>query len=477
MGAVGVDTEAAYKEWVAYLDNHFSHDRERSAEDKFPTLRELKVGTQPVLKDVPKASLAFLSTVSGDDETSVPVITIGESFRSKRSKIHEFNYQKMGQQIPTVRDSFFKDQDALIVGRRGGGGGGNDAASEAYSAATSGFGSVIGSASQASAASGFGSGSQHSGVRRGVKRAREASGSPSLGHHSASQRSVSLAPNEPPLGPVLSHHSESTSFNHLAMRASHYHHLVKKSGDGAVDPALLEKASKIVAHVRKKRFATFANEAYYGFDVIRKEFRPDASGRQVARALRRVTQALEAQVPRPLFNSADVRPIIIVPAVVQSAINIHNAARFLGESSWVDPMQAKKQRTGEALMDMSIMKVNRANCPFKEFLIMDTPEKIEKDKWPFVCCVFVSGQTWQFQNFWGKDAVEPRDVLSKLAGFNLQYDDEELHSNVTKWNVMSLRVSKTMNRRHKDIKTVEDFWRALLLRMPFQERFRSYFKE
>ena len=66
---------------------------------------------------------------------------------------------------------------------------------------------------------------------------------------------------------------------------------------------------------------------------------------------------------------------------------------------------------------------------------------------------------------------------SKLAGFNLQYDDEELHANVTKWNVMSLRVSKTMNRRHKDIKTVEDFWRALLLRMPFQERFRSYFKE
>ena len=374
MGAVGVDTEAAYKEWVAYLDNHFSHDRERSAEDKFPTLRELKVGTQPVLKDVPKASLVFLSTVSGDDETSVPVITIGESFRSKRSKIHEFNYQKMGQQIPTVRDSFFKDQDGLIVGRRGGGG--NDAASEAYSAATSGFGSAIGSASQASAASGFGSGSQHSGVRRGVKRAREASGSPSLGHHSASQRSVSLAPNEPAMGPVLSHHSESTSFNHTVMRANHLLRQVMKGGEGAVDAAILEKAGKIVVNVRKRKFATFRNEAYYGFDVIRKEFRPDATGRQVARALRRVAQALEGQVPRPLFNSADVRPIIIVPAVVQSAINIHNAARFLGESSWVDPMQAKKQRTGEALMDMSIMKVNRANCPFKEFLIMDTPEKM-----------------------------------------------------------------------------------------------------
>eukprot|EP01061_Rhynchopus_euleeides_P008637 TRINITY_DN17780_c0_g1_i2.p2 TRINITY_DN17780_c0_g1~~TRINITY_DN17780_c0_g1_i2.p2 ORF type:complete len:137 (+),score=42.31 TRINITY_DN17780_c0_g1_i2:111-521(+) len=117
--AVATQQASTLKEWEAYLDKYFAPSSERTVADKFPTLHEIKAERADVLRDLPDNARTLVST-SEFDTASIPIIGIGESFRSKRPKIHEFNYVKMGRNPPSKRESFFNKQESIVLGKRRG---------------------------------------------------------------------------------------------------------------------------------------------------------------------------------------------------------------------------------------------------------------------------------------------------------------------------------------------------------------------
>ena len=338
-------TETAGQEWRAYIDRHFEPEADnagRTVGDRFPTTHELRVAKEAVLEDIP---LNLRVLVEGDDDTgSVPILTVGDAFRSKRAKIHEFNYRKMGQPIPSTRDSFFKKQRTIIEGNN------RDTLSQ---------GSVASGSSVVSGASGP------------LKRKRAPSGSPSIDRVSiASQRSNSIAPLGPGTGPNVAYRSAE----------SHCSDILEKTDDliGKIESRDFEKtkhyAAKIVNHLVAKRIVDSKFTASkYCFDSVRHTFDETAQRKNVLSALHRCKEALRKRVPRGV-SMATVRPIILVPSAIQSVINLYNAKALLSEGLWVDPIQAEKRSQVSAGND--VMFVNRAKCPFREFLIRDSAEKM-----------------------------------------------------------------------------------------------------
>ncbi|KAJ9464381.1 Protein CDC73-like protein [Diplonema papillatum] len=458
----------AYEEWTSFIEKYFTCAEEKTVDELYPTMRDISTANSEILKNLPPTVKELTVNNDAIDRHTIQLISIGESFRSKRAKVSEFLYKKMGREAPPEAEGFFQSVVGMQGSRR--------------------LAERSPSVSARSVVSGHSSGGSRQSAPAGSalrKRKRTGEESPRITFSDASQplsQTSSLAPAAaaPVLGPNVYGRGRTERLGEYRVRAFALYDTLRKTEPGSQPPrfdAVLRQTASLMRYFISDKQATFS-DPLYGFDTVRSEFTQAASPEHVKRCLARILRICDKQAPARPMSLPLVRPIILVPGYINSCISICNAKTLLSSGKWVDPMQARVKADLNPGGD--IMKINRPSCPFREFIIRDSVDQMKPDDWNYVCAVFVSGQKWQFDGFFGKKGtaqIEARDVLSKIAGFHLQYDDEMLPDNITKWNVMLLRVSRHMNRRHNDIKTVEDFWRALLKKMPFMNKFRRYFRD
>lgn len=144
-------------------------------------------------------------------------------------------------------------------------------------------------------------------------------------------------------------------------------------------------------------------------------------------------------------------PIIIIPAISTSLINMYNASAILQDLTYIDG-SPNKSRENEILIQRK--KPDGTHAAYK---ILDNPVKLEPEDWNRVVAVFVQGPAWQFKGWpWGGSPVE---IFSHIKGFHLKWDETKLDDNVAKWNVHILELSR--NKRHLDKANLLKFWSSL----------------
>ena len=173
-----------------------------------------------------------------------------------------------------------------------------------------------------------------------------------------------------------------------------------------------------------------------------------------------------AQKPSGLPQKRESKtPIIIVPAGTTSLISLMNVKDFLQDYKFASPEDKKKSgvvKESEVLLqrkkDMVLnQQIQNVTVPLR---VVDQPLKLSSNDWNRVVAVFVQGPLWQFK---GWPAVlpdgSPVEILTKIKGFHVKYDDMKLDANVKKWDVEVLTVSR--NRRHMDRACALKFWEIL----------------
>ncbi|KAL1131818.1 hypothetical protein AAG570_011430 [Ranatra chinensis] len=148
-------------------------------------------------------------------------------------------------------------------------------------------------------------------------------------------------------------------------------------------------------------------------------------------------------------------PIIVIPAANTSLITMYNAKEILQDLRFVTTEEKKKggeKRNNEVLLQRR--KEGNLTVPYR---VIDNPGKLGPADWDRVVAVFVMGPAWQFKGWpWAGNPVE---IFSKICAFHLKYDEMKLDSNVSRWAVCVIQLSRT--KRHLDRAALMVFWEKL----------------
>ncbi|XP_072015917.1 parafibromin-like [Amphiura filiformis] len=170
--------------------------------------------------------------------------------------------------------------------------------------------------------------------------------------------------------------------------------------------------------------------------------------------------AVPSQSPKSPQPSKRVSrtPIIIIPAATTSLITLYNAKDILQDLKFVTTEQKKSQGTRKE-NDVLIQrrKDDGSTVPYR---VIDTITKLTPQDWDRVVAVFVQGPAWQFKGWpWLASGGSPVDIFERIRAFHLKFDEFKLDSNVAKWNVCILDLSKI--KRHLDRANLLLFWQVL----------------
>ena len=148
-------------------------------------------------------------------------------------------------------------------------------------------------------------------------------------------------------------------------------------------------------------------------------------------------------------------PIIIIPAAPKSLITMFNVKEILQDLKFVSTEEkraAGTKRENDVLIQRR--KEGGLTVPYR---VLDNPGRLNNAEWDRVVGVFVMGQAWQFKG-WPNDG-RPVDILSKIAGFHLKWDEVNLEKNIANWAVTVIPLSRT--KRHLDRAALLTFWEKL----------------
>lgn len=152
-------------------------------------------------------------------------------------------------------------------------------------------------------------------------------------------------------------------------------------------------------------------------------------------------------------------PIIVIPGATTSLITMYNARDILQDLKFITSEEKKAKgcvRENEVLIQRQ--KPGGLTVPYR---VIDNPSKLSAQDWNRVVGVFVMGPAWQFKG-WPWDG-NPTEIFSKIAAFHLRYDEMKLDTNVARWSVTVLNISRT--KRHLDKASIMVFWEKLDLYM------------
>ncbi|CAI4222700.1 unnamed protein product [Auanema sp. JU1783] len=167
---------------------------------------------------------------------------------------------------------------------------------------------------------------------------------------------------------------------------------------------------------------------------------------------------------RPTSSSPDMprrrtnrTPIIIIPSAGTSLITMYNAQDILQEMRFLSS-DAKKndgaKRENEVQVHRKRGDRGDVTVPYR---VIDNVFKLNDEEWDRVVAVFVMGPAWQFKGWrWSGNPVE---IFSHIPAFHLHYDDMKVDSNVARWNVTLLPISR--HKRHLDKARLAKFWDTL----------------
>ncbi|KHJ45259.1 RNA pol II accessory factor, Cdc73 family [Trichuris suis] len=179
----------------------------------------------------------------------------------------------------------------------------------------------------------------------------------------------------------------------------------------------------------------------------------------------------ESVVGRPSKRSSRI-PIIVIPSTTSSLVTLYNARELLENLRYANSDEAKTKcarRDNEILIHRR--RENGTSSPFR---IVNNPLRFTNDEWNRVVAVFVQGPAWQFKGW--PLGTNPPDIFTKgfgefggallssnmpfiVCAFHLKWEDDKLDSNVSRWAVNILTLSRT--KRHLDRACLHKFWETL----------------
>ncbi|KAI6654412.1 hypothetical protein LOD99_808 [Oopsacas minuta] len=150
-------------------------------------------------------------------------------------------------------------------------------------------------------------------------------------------------------------------------------------------------------------------------------------------------------------------PIIIVPAALTAVITLQNAKEFLQDDKYMAMSDIQIQSVGDILIQRRKVEPGTSKFFTAPYRIIDSPAKLRQNDWNRVVAVFVAGPQWQFKG-WPGLAIDgsPVEIFVKICAFHLKFLESPLETNIQKWNVTVLEISKT--KRHLDKVAVNKFW-------------------
>ncbi|CAK9291760.1 unnamed protein product [Gordionus sp. m RMFG-2023] len=173
----------------------------------------------------------------------------------------------------------------------------------------------------------------------------------------------------------------------------------------------------------------------------------------------RITDSPSKKLANIQLPSASKRmsrtPIIIIPATSSSLITMINAKDILQDFKYFSD-EEKKAAGSIRENDVLIQRIKDGGLSFP-YRIIDNPLKLSAQDWDRVVAVFVQGPAWQFKG-WPWDG-NPVEIFSKIKAFHLKWEEMKLDSNVAKWDVHVIQLSR--NKRHLDRASLLKFWEVL----------------
>lgn len=163
------------------------------------------------------------------------------------------------------------------------------------------------------------------------------------------------------------------------------------------------------------------------------------------------------KLPSEKFVKDPFAPIIIVPKAPASLLTMYNIKQFLQHKAFVPSIDVKKASDKKPRQ----VKVERVSAHNPEktvrFYVVDEARKLNKQDWEQVVAIFATGASWQFADYPFKS---PAEIFERTCGFHIHLSDDELKSNIHKWKVHKLAISK--QQRYQDMPTVYKFWDLLM---------------
>lgn len=148
-------------------------------------------------------------------------------------------------------------------------------------------------------------------------------------------------------------------------------------------------------------------------------------------------------------------PIIVIPSATTSLITMYNAKEILQDLRFVTTEE--KKQTGEKRANEVLLQRRKEGGLTVPYRVIDNPGKLTQQDWDRVVAVFVMGPAWQFKGWpWNGNPVE---IFSKICAFHLKYDEMRIDTNVARWNVVVMELSRS--KRHLDRATLMVFWEKL----------------
>uniref|UniRef100_T1JAK9 Cell division control protein 73 C-terminal domain-containing protein n=1 Tax=Strigamia maritima TaxID=126957 RepID=T1JAK9_STRMM len=157
--------------------------------------------------------------------------------------------------------------------------------------------------------------------------------------------------------------------------------------------------------------------------------------------------------PQPVKRVSKI-PIIVIPATTTSIITMFNVKDILEGLRFVGS-EEKRSRGCRRVNEVLIQR--RRDGVTVPFRVIDNICKLEREDWDRVVAVFVQGPAWQFKGWpWGGKPIE---IFCRIKGFHLMWDEMNLDSNVAKWAVRVIQLSRT--KRYLDVANLKGFWEIL----------------
>lgn len=160
-------------------------------------------------------------------------------------------------------------------------------------------------------------------------------------------------------------------------------------------------------------------------------------------------------------------PIIMISSSPTSLITMHNVKKFLEESVYMTPDQAREQEGGGKPEDVIAIYRQKTHIgpggkqyqSRMKYFVVDSVEALAKfggDPWDRVICVMTTGQAWQFRPYkWS----EPLQLFHNVKGIYVAWANDPPNPKIKDWNVADLRIDQY--RRHVDKSVVASFWMTL----------------
>ncbi|XP_068628382.1 parafibromin [Battus philenor] len=192
---------------------------------------------------------------------------------------------------------------------------------------------------------------------------------------------------------------------------------------------------------------------------------PVVGGGAMVPGRRELLPAAAARAPPAGAKRPSRTPIIIIPAAATSLISMYNVKDMLQEFKFVPVEQKKSEgatRENEVLLQRrkgptGDQVPNNATTITVPYRVVDNPGRLSAAEWDRVVAVFVQGPAWQFKG-WPWDG-NPVQIFANICAFHLKYDEMKLDTNVARWAVTVLNLSRT--KRHLDRAVLLGFWETL----------------